>query len=103
MRKTILTAAALAMISTQANALSGFSTCHAAGTTATSISGFNTSTAKMISAMALPDVMEACSRNEQLGGAALTAPVSCRGIGIARFRRKGHSQPQQGRHLVDVG
>jgi hypothetical protein len=54
-------------------ALEGFSTCHAAGTTVTSISGFDTSTAKMVSVVTLPDAIEACQRNEQLHGAALTA------------------------------
>ncbi len=58
---------------TPATALEGFSTCHAAGTTVTSISGFDTRTAKMTSMMTLPDAMEACHRNEQLNGAALTA------------------------------
>jgi hypothetical protein len=76
MRRAILALAAVAALSTAAgpvNALQGWSTCHAAGTTATSISGFDTRTAKMVSAMTLPDAMEACDRNEQLKGAALTA------------------------------
>jgi hypothetical protein len=54
------------------NALQGFSTCHAAGTTAISISGFDTRNAKMVSVMTLPDAMEACDREQQLKGAALT-------------------------------
>jgi len=56
-----------------ATALEGLSTCHAAGTTVTSISGFDTRTAKMTSVMTLPDAMEACHRTEQLNGAALRA------------------------------
>jgi hypothetical protein len=56
---------------TAAHAMQGWTTCHAAGTTVTSISGRDTNTAKMISIMTLPDAIEACQRNEDLKGAAL--------------------------------
>jgi hypothetical protein len=62
-----------ALASNPAIALEGFSTCHAAGTTVTSISGFDTRAAKMTSVMTLPDAMEACHRNNDLNGAALAA------------------------------
>lgn len=65
-------------------ALEGFSTCHAAGTTVTSISGFDTRAAKMTSEMTLPDAMEACHRNNDLNGPALTACA-------ARLMRDGDS------------
>jgi len=56
-----------------ARALDGFSTCHAAGTTATSVSGIDTSNAKMVSVMTYAGAMEACRRNEEVSGAALKA------------------------------
>jgi hypothetical protein len=62
-----------ASLITPAAALDGFSTCHAAGTTVTSISGFDTRAAKMISEMMLADAMKACHRNSALNGSALTA------------------------------
>ena len=62
-----------ALLITPAAALDGFSTCHAAGTTVTSISGFDTSAARMTSEMTLPDAMEACHRNNGLNGVALSA------------------------------
>jgi len=72
--KRILIAVILgASLVTPATTLEGFSTCHAAGTTVTSISGFDTRAAKMTSEMTLPDAMEACHRNNGLNGAALTA------------------------------
>jgi hypothetical protein len=46
-----------------ATALQGWSDCHGAGTTVTSISGFDTRTAKMVSEMTLPDAMELCHRD----------------------------------------
>ena len=67
-----ITVAALIPIGA-ARALEGFSTCHAAGTTVTSISGFDTRNAKMTSVVTLPDALEACQRNEQLSGTALRA------------------------------
>jgi hypothetical protein len=50
----------------------------------TSISGFDTHTAKMTSEMTLPDAMEACHRNNNLNGTALT---TC----AARLMRNGDS------------
>lgn len=67
-----------------ATALDGFSTCHAAGTTVTGISGFDTSAARMTSEMTLPDALEACHRNNKLNGTALTACA-------ARLMRDGNS------------
>ena len=58
-----------------AYALEGFSTCHAAGTTVTSISGFDTTSAQMTSVMTTRDALEACHRNQRLNGAALKACV----------------------------
>jgi hypothetical protein len=49
-----------------ATALQGLSTCHAAGTTVTSISGFDTRNAKMTSVMTLPDALEVCYRTYDL-------------------------------------
>jgi hypothetical protein len=69
MRK-LITIAAMAMLATPSvHALEGFSTCHAAGTTATSVSGIDTRTAKMVSVMTHADAVEACHRNEQRGSA----------------------------------
>jgi len=62
----ILSALAASLAINPATALQGFSTCHAAGTTVTSISDFDTRTAKMTSVMTLPDAMEACHRNNDL-------------------------------------
>jgi hypothetical protein len=73
-----------AFLFTPAAALEGFSTCHAAGTTVTSISGFDTGAAKMISEMTLPDAMDACHRNSDLSGAAL---MEC----AAKLMRDGDS------------
>jgi len=83
MRTSIMIAIGASLI-TPAAALEGFSTCHAAGTTVTSISGFDTRAAKMISEMTLPDAMEACHRNNDLNGTALTACA-------ARLMRDGDS------------
>jgi hypothetical protein len=62
MKTQLITVAALAMVAIPAHALQGLTTCHAAGTTATSISGFDTRTAKMTSAYTRPDAMEYCNR-----------------------------------------
>jgi hypothetical protein len=51
--------------------MQGFSTCHAAGTTVTSIEGLGTSRAKMLSVETLPDALESCHR--MLVGSALMA------------------------------
>ena len=73
MKRTSVVIALGVSLITRAAALEGFSTCHAAGTTVTSISGFDTRAAKMTSEMTLPDAMEACHRNKELNGAALAA------------------------------
>ena len=73
MIKGILAALGLCgLAASPANALQGYSSCHGAGSTVTSVSGFDTSTAKMTSEVTLPDAMEYCHRYEQLNGAALT-------------------------------
>jgi hypothetical protein len=70
--KTILLAVpCLVALSGAANAMQGFSTCHAAGTTVTSIEGLGTSRAKMLSVETLPDALESCHR--MLVGSALMA------------------------------
>ena len=61
------------LLGVPAYAMQGFSTCHAAGTTVTSIDGLGTSGARMLSVETLPDALEACHRNERLTGAALMA------------------------------
>jgi hypothetical protein len=72
--KTIrLAVPCLVALSGAANAMQGFSTCHAAGTTVTSIDGFGTSRAKMLSVETLPDALESCHRNDLLVGSALMA------------------------------
>jgi hypothetical protein len=73
-----------AFLITPATALEGFSTCHAAGTTVTSISGFDTRAAKMISEVTLPDAMDICHRNNDLNGTAL---MEC----AARYMQDGDS------------
>jgi hypothetical protein len=69
MRKTLLAIAAAAVLvpgimatMTPAMAMQGFSTCHAPQTTVTSISGFDTRTAKMTDKVTRPDAMEYCHR-----------------------------------------
>jgi hypothetical protein len=71
--KIFLASAALATPVTTANAMQGFSACHAAGTTVTDIDGLRTSKAKMTSVETLLDALEACHRNERLTGQALMA------------------------------
>jgi hypothetical protein len=46
-----------------ATALQGWTDCHGAGTTVTSISGFDTRRAKMVSEMTLPDATQLCHRD----------------------------------------
>ena len=84
MKRTFIMITLGGFLITPATALDGFSTCHAAGTTVTSISGFDTRAAKMTSEMTLPDAMEACHRNNHLNGTALTACA-------ARLMRDGDS------------
>jgi hypothetical protein len=54
-----------------ARALQGYSTCHASGTTALDISGLDTTDARMVSAVTMPDAIEGCQRNGNLKGQAL--------------------------------
>ena len=71
--KRIVIAASLTLVANPALALKGFSTCHAAGTTVTSISGFDTPAARMTSVTTFHDALEACHRDQGLKGAALKA------------------------------
>ncbi len=63
MRKTLLAIAAAAVQASPAMAMQGFSTCDSINTTVTSISGFDTRTAKMVAGHTRSDMLEFCHRD----------------------------------------